>query len=198
MRLVEKAQKGDKGALQQIIDCYTGYFVKLMKDNNLKREDYEDGMNCAVIGLMKALKNYDINRDIKIMTYAKRFIDYELTEFIREKMPFYVTRRNYYREKDKIKAMSSIDISCIEESEIKEIENFENEICFKCDYENAIKKLLDNTKREILEQFYIYGKSSKEIAEVLNLESEKVIAIKKKAIKTLKLSTVGRNLLYVI
>ena len=84
MVLLEKAQQGE----QQAVDILVGKNVALVK-SIIKRflnrgYEYDDLFQIGVIGLIKAIKNYDSQYNVRFSTYAVPMIMGEIKRFLRD------------------------------------------------------------------------------------------------------------------
>jgi RNA polymerase sporulation-specific sigma factor len=82
LALIEKAQKGDREA-QEIMVKRNIALVKSLVKKFLNRED-EDLFQLGSIGLIKAIKNYEPNYNVRFSTYAVPMIIGEIKRFLRD------------------------------------------------------------------------------------------------------------------
>lgn len=81
--LILKAQNNDKECLSELINSYECYMKSLIRLFNLTYAQEEEIYNSAVIGLLTALKTFDISKGFKLHTYATGFIKREIVKFIK-------------------------------------------------------------------------------------------------------------------
>ena len=64
--LILKAQNNDKECLEELINSYECYMKSLIRLFNLTYAQEEEIYNSAVIGLLTALKTFDISKGFKL------------------------------------------------------------------------------------------------------------------------------------
>lgn len=79
-----KAQDGDIYARDKLIEHNLRLVVFLAKKYETTGYDLEDLVSIGSIGLIKGIKTYKINKNIKLATYASRCIANEILMFIRK------------------------------------------------------------------------------------------------------------------
>lgn len=82
-KILINAKNGDKESLEQVIQNNLKFIYKLASqaregDSNL---EFDDLVSQGVIGILKALKNYDTNKDIKFLTYAYHYIKNSILDY---------------------------------------------------------------------------------------------------------------------
>ena len=70
LELIKKAQKGDKNAEEEVIYNNMGLVISVAKEYAHFGIDIGDLISEGFFGLINALKNFDINKDVKFSTYA--------------------------------------------------------------------------------------------------------------------------------
>ncbi len=88
-----KAQKGDKKAQDDFIDNNKGLVHLAVKRFTGRGVDSEDLIQLGLIGLYKALINFDISYGVKFSTYAVPLIMGEIKRFLRDDGSVKVSRR---------------------------------------------------------------------------------------------------------
>jgi RNA polymerase sporulation-specific sigma factor len=150
--------------------------------------DLEDLVSIGTIGLIKGIKTYKLDKNIKLATYASRCIDNEILMFLRKNKK----RQSEVSFEDSINLDSEGNELHIEdvfgtEDDIvhKSIEGNEDKILL----ENEVKKLSERDKEIIELRYGLFGKkelTQKELADKLNISQSYISRIEKKVIKKLK------------
>ena len=186
--LVRKSNLGDINARNKLIEHNLRLVVFLSKKYDNTLYDLEEIVSIGTIGLIKAIKTYKLDKNIKLATYASRCIDNEILMFLRKNKK----RMSEVSFEDSINFDSEGNELHIEdvfgtEDDIveKSIEDKDNKVLL----EDYVKKLNDRD-REIIEQRYgLFGKkelTQKELADKLSISQSYISRIEKKVIKKLK------------
>ena len=84
MRLLELKETGDVRATERLIEHnlrLVAYFARKFENTNI---DYEDLISTGAIGLIKAVKTFKADKNIRLATYASRCIENEILMQIRK------------------------------------------------------------------------------------------------------------------
>ena len=186
--LVRKSNMGDLNARNKLIEHNLRLVVFLAKKYDTTMYDLEDLVSIGTIGLIKGIKTYKIDKNIKLATYASRCIDNEILMFLRKnkrrtKEVSFEDSINFDSEGNELKIE---DVFGTEEDIVhKSIECQED----KTTLEEEIKNL-DDRDREIIEFRYGLGGhkelTQKELADKLSISQSYISRIEKKVIKKLK------------
>jgi len=87
IRLIKLAHEGDKGAIGDIIEGYGRMVYKIVNENFENKyvaDNYDDALQEGFIGLFKAIKDFQIEREVKFSTYAYHRINGHLKIYFRE------------------------------------------------------------------------------------------------------------------
>ena len=87
-----KAQNGDKDALALLVENNQGLIWSVVKRFLGRGYDTEDIYQIGALGFVKAIRNFDINFDVKLSTYAIPYIMGEIKRFLRDDGPIKVSR----------------------------------------------------------------------------------------------------------
>ncbi len=90
--LFEKILKGDKQAKEEYIYGNLRLVLSVIKRFNNRGENIDDIFQVGVIGLIKAINNFDINQGVKFSTYAVPMIIGEVRRYLRDYNPIRVSR----------------------------------------------------------------------------------------------------------
>lgn len=82
--LIEKAKKGDRSALNTLIEDNLGLVWSIVKKFYNRGYEPEDLFQIGSIGLMKAIEKFDNTYGVKFSTYAVPMIMGEIKRFIRD------------------------------------------------------------------------------------------------------------------
>lgn len=82
--LVELAKKGDKEAMNVLVEINTPLVSSLCKKFLNRGYEYEDIFQLGCMGLVKAINNFDSSYDVKFSTYAVPMILGEIKRFLRD------------------------------------------------------------------------------------------------------------------
>ena len=179
---------GDLNARNKLIEHNLRLVVFLAKKYDTTMYDLEDLVSIGTIGLIKGIKTYKLDKNIKLATYASRCIDNEILMFLRKnkrrtKEVSFEDSINFDSEGNELKIE---DVFGTEEDIVhKSIECQED----KTTLEEEIKNL-DDRDREIIEFRYGLGGhkelTQKELADKLSISQSYISRIEKKVIKKLK------------
>ena len=186
--LVKRSNNGDLKARNKLIEHNLRLVVFLAKKYDNTMYDLEDLVSIGTIGLIKGIKTYKLDKNIKLATYASRCIDNEILMFLRKNKK----RQSEVSFEDSINLDSEGNELHIEdvfgtEDDIvhKSIEGNEDKILL----ENEVKKLNERDKEIIELRYGLFGKkelTQKELADKLNISQSYISRIEKKVIKKLK------------
>lgn len=186
--LVRKSNTGDLDARNKLIEHNLRLVVFLAKKYDNTMYDLEDLVSIGTIGLIKGVKTYKLDKNIKLATYASRCIDNEILMFLRKNKK----RMSEVSFEDSVNLDSEGNELHIEDIFGTEEDLVEKSIECKDDkilLASEVKKL-DERDKEIIELRYgLSGKkelTQKELAEKLNISQSYISRIEKKVIKKLK------------
>jgi RNA polymerase sporulation-specific sigma factor len=161
--LIEKAQSGDKKAMNDIIIKYDMLVKRVSRSLFLYGAEKTDLWQIARLSLYEAVKNYDKSKSsfisFAIMTMRRDVLDAVKTYNRDKQKPL-----NYYKDISNPVTDNLIMIDTFEEDAIHTI------------YNDKIHNILKNLEKDKAEIFYMFmdGYSYNDIAEKLNVSSKKV------------------------
>lgn len=186
--LLERLMKKDLEAKNILIERNLRLVVYISKKFESSGVNIEDLISIGTIGLMKAINSYNLEKNIKLATYASRCIENEILM--------------YLRKNNKIKTEISIDEPINTDSEgndlsLADILGTDNDSIFKSIEENDNKKMLqiaikklNNREKTIMQLRYgfdgIEELTQKEVADRLGISQSYISRIEKKVINSLK------------
>ena len=182
------ASDGDLFARDKLIEHNLRLVVFLAKKYENTRVDLEDLVSIGTIGLIKGIKTFSKDKNIKLATYASRCIDNEILM--------------YLRKNKKIKTEISFDESLSFDSDgnelkLEDILGTESDIVTKGLEEETernlvmteINKLNSRDKEIIVLRYGLMGHkemTQKEVADLLGISQSYISRIEKKVIRKLK------------
>lgn len=86
------AQNGDKDALANLVENNQGLIWSIVKRFLGRGYDTEDIYQIGAMGFVKAIRNFDIEFDVKLSTYAVPYIMGEIKRFLRDDGPIKISR----------------------------------------------------------------------------------------------------------
>lgn len=105
--LITKAQSGSIQAMDELISKNSRLIWSIVTKYKIYGQDKDDLYQIGTIGFMKAIKNFNINLNLKLSTYAVPMISGEIKRFLRDSGPIKISRdlksiyMKYTVEKDK-------------------------------------------------------------------------------------------------
>lgn len=186
--LVTKCNNGDTDARNKLIEHNLRLVVFLAKKYDNTMYDLEDLVSIGTIGLIKGVKTYKLDKNIKLATYASRCIDNEILMFLRKNK----------RRKVEISFEDSINLDGEgNELHLEDVLGTDGNIVEK-EYEDEVDKItlskeienLPDRDKEILTLRYGLNGSEeytqKEVADMLGISQSYISRIEKKAISRLQ------------
>lgn len=89
---IKRAQAGDKDAMANLVENNQGLIWSIVKRFTGRGYELDDLYQIGMIGFIKSIRNFDINFDVKLSTYAVPYILGEVKRFIRDDGPIKVSR----------------------------------------------------------------------------------------------------------
>ncbi|MGN0601452.1 MAG: RNA polymerase sporulation sigma factor SigG [Oscillospiraceae bacterium] len=90
--LLKRVKQGDKKAREQLIKGNLRLVLSVLQRFVSRGESADDLFQVGVVGLIKAIDNFDINLDVRFSTYAVPMILGELRRYMRDYQPMRVSR----------------------------------------------------------------------------------------------------------
>ena len=186
--MLKLLDKGDDEARKILVERNLRLVVYIAKKFENTGVGLEDLISIGTIGLMRAINSYDMEKNIKLATYASRCIENEILMFL--------------RKNNKLKTEISIDEPINIDSEgndlsLADILGTENDAIFKSIEDEENKKILKNSiecleNREKIIMKLRYGfdgkdeLTQKEVADKLGISQSYISRLEKKVINDLK------------
>ena len=89
---IKKAQTGDKDAMAKLVESNQGLIWSIVKRFTGRGYEIEDIYQIGTMGFIKSIRNFDVNFDVKLSTYAVPYILGEIKRFLRDDGPIKVSR----------------------------------------------------------------------------------------------------------
>lgn len=92
LELFEKYQNGDLTAKEELVKGNLKLVLKILRQFNNSKYNLDDLFQVGVIGLIKAIDNFDLSYNLKLSTYACPLILGEIKRYIRDNTSVRVSR----------------------------------------------------------------------------------------------------------
>lgn len=185
---LNELKNGNEEAVEVLIEHNLRLVVYISKKFENTNIDIEDLISVGSIGLIKAVKSFDADKNIKLATYASRCIENEILMHL--------------RKTKKIKTEMSLDEplnSDLDGNELMlaDILSTEYDVVFKSVEKEVEKDLLwqvilklpQREKEIMLMRFGLFGseeKTQKEVADIMQISQSYISRIEKKILSKLK------------
>ena len=90
--LFNRYKTGDMLAKEELINGNLKLVLSILKKYNTRNENMDDLFQIGVVGLIKAVDNFDLSHEVKFSTYAVLMIEGEIKRYIQEDGPIKVSR----------------------------------------------------------------------------------------------------------
>lgn len=195
-KLLQKLMLEDKDAKKILIERNLRLVVYIAKKFENTGIDFEDLISIGTIGLMKAINTFNVDKNIKLATYASRCIENEILMQL--------------RKNTKIKNEVSIDEPLNKDGDgnellLSDILGTDNDITFKAledEVDMSLLKVaiskLDKREKYIMQlRFGIGGsgkeKTQKEVADMLGISQSYISRLEKKIMKKMKKEIISKT-----
>ena len=91
-KLFKEYQNGNKEAKDKLIEGNLKLVLSILKKYNNGKHNIDDLFQVGVVGLIKAIDNFDLSYNLMFSTYAVTLIMGEVRRYIRDNTPFRVSR----------------------------------------------------------------------------------------------------------
>lgn len=194
-KLIERLKNQDESARGELIEHNLRLVVYIAKKFENTGADLDDLISVGAIGLIKAVQSFNVEKNIKLATYASRCIENEILMFIRKrsKQNFEVSLDeplNY--DKDGNELLLADILESDSEGASTELEkSSENKLLW-----NAIRKLNAREQKIMELRFGLNGdeeSTQKEVADMLGISQSYISRIEKKILNRLKKDLIKSN-----
>lgn len=174
--IINIIQNGDKEALEYLINKYKELVKIITRAYFMIGADKEDVVQEGMIGLYKAIRDYNINSDASFYTFAKLCIERQVMTAIKSANRKKHQPLNSYLSLNGLMYEDNNEMTFIEKIEESNIFNPEEIFINKesIQYiEKSIIDILSKFERKVL-YFYLKGKSYFYIAEILGKDEKSI------------------------
>jgi len=185
---LEKYMAGDEDARNILIERNLRLVAHICKKYNIPNLDTDDLISIGTIGLIKGINTFNLDKGVRLATYASRCIENEILMYLRSTKKL---GAEVYLNEPIGKDKDDNEISLIDILENEE-RNVEDEIDLKMKIKELylkIKNVLKEREQLIIELRFGLGgrkpKTQNEVAEMMGISRSYVSRIEKKAISKL-------------
>lgn len=185
---LKKAANGDTTARNMLVERNLRLVAHIIKKYYSTQSDQDDLVSIGTIGLIKAINTYDMNKNIKLSSYASRCIENEILMHFRNlKKTSQDISLNEAIDSDKDgNPLSLMDVLSVDDNIFESIDLKLNKSKL---YSYINSELNDREKQVIILRYGLNGKKpmpQREIADLLNVSRSYISRIETKALKTLR------------
>ncbi len=91
INLFKRYQSGDKEAKEELVNGNLKLVLSILKKYN-SRDNLDDLFQIGVVGLIKAVDNFDLSHEVRFSTYAVLMVDGEIKRYIRDNNSLRISR----------------------------------------------------------------------------------------------------------
>ena len=92
IKLFERLKKGELNVKEQLVKYNLKLVLSILKKYHNKCDNMDDLFQIGVIGLIKAIENFDTSFGVKFSTYAVFMIEGEIKRYIRDNSQVRISR----------------------------------------------------------------------------------------------------------
>ena len=185
---IAQAEDGDQFSRDKLIEHNLRLVVFLAKKYENTGVDLEDLVSIGTIGLMKGVKTFSSDKNIKLATYASRCIDNEILMFLRKNK----------KVKGEVSFEESLSFDADgNELHLEDVLGTDADIVTRPLEDDLNKRLMmeeidrlnDRDREIIIMRYGLFNhpeKTQKEVADILGISQSYISRIEKKVIKRLK------------
>ena len=185
---LQRAAEGDLQAGNVLIEHNLRLVAHIMKKYYAQESDQEDLISIGTIGLIKAIRTYRSDKNIKLATYASRCIENEILMYFRSKRKSSqdVSLSDCIETGSDGNSLSLMDVVCEEEDLLERLDARENARALH----RGIGQVLSAQERQVVVHRYgLDGNAplrQREVAALLGISRSYVSRIEKKALQKLR------------
>ncbi len=185
---LEKCKAGDISARNKLVEHNLRLVAHIVKKYYATQADHDDLVSIGTIGLIKAINSYDLDKNIKLSSYAARCVENEILMHFRncKKSASDVSLSETIDTDKDGNPLTLIDILAVEE-------NFADDLDLKIKSEKLseyINSVLDEREKKVITLRYgLNGKeplTQREVANILGISRSYISRIEKKALFELR------------
>lgn len=183
-----KSAEGDIDARNKLVEHNLRLVAHIIKKYYSSRNDQDDLVSIGTIGLIKAINTFDINKKIKLSSYASRCIENEILMYFRNlKKTSQDISLNEAIDMDKDgNPLSLFDVLATDDNIFEDINEKLN---LNKIYEYIDSELDPREKQVIILRYGLNGKepiTQREVADILGVSRSYISRIETKALKNLR------------
>ena len=97
---IKEAQNGNKDAMAKLFEENQGLIWSIVKRFSGRGYENDDLYQIGTIGFIKSIRNFDVNFEVRLSTYAVPYILGEIKRFLRDDGPIKISRslKDLYRK----------------------------------------------------------------------------------------------------
>ena len=97
---IKEAQNGNKDAMAKLVEENQGLIWSIVKRFYGRGYENDDLYQIGTIGFIKSIRNFDVNFEVRLSTYAVPYILGEIKRFLRDDGPIKISRslKDLYRK----------------------------------------------------------------------------------------------------
>lgn len=182
------ASQGDIEARNILVEHNLRLVAHIIKKYYSNQNDQDDLVSIGTIGLIKAINTFDVNKNIKLSSYASRCIENEILMYFRNlKKSSQDISLNEAIDTDKDgNPLSIIDVLSVDDNILDTLNNKLN----KSKLNDYINSELDKRERQVIILRYGLDNNKpltqREVANILGVSRSYISRIETKALKTLR------------
>jgi len=92
MQMLRDIKNGDTSKKDKFINCNLRLVLSIIKKFNSRGENIDDIFQVGVVGLIKAIDNFDMNQNVQFSTYAVPMIIGEIKRYLRDSSCLKISR----------------------------------------------------------------------------------------------------------
>ena len=182
------ASQGDREAGNVLIERNLRLVAHIMKKYYASESDQEDLISIGTIGLIKAIRTYRMDKNIRLATYASRCIENEILMHFRSgrKRAQDVSLSECIESGDQGNALSLMDVVCEDDDMLERLSARENARRVR----RAVDSCLTEQERQVIVLRYGLAdqppQRQREVADALSISRSYVSRIEKRALEKLR------------
>lgn len=187
-KMLIKYANGDNEARNILIEHNLRLVAHIVKKYSNHSKDTEDLISIGTIGLIKAINKYNLDKGVKLATYAATCINNEILMFLRSSKKY---NNNVYLQEPIGEDKEGNEVT-MEDKIADEKDSVDEQVNLKIQIKllyDKIKKVLKSREKLVIELRYGLASgeevTQREIAEMLGISRSYVSRIEKKALKKL-------------
>ncbi len=183
-----RSNEGDIEARNKLVEHNLRLVAHIIKKYYSSQNEQDDLVSIGTIGLIKAINTFDINKNIKLSSYASRCIENEILMHFRNlKKTSQDISLNEAIDMDKDgNSLSLFDVLSVDDDIL---DNINRKLNLKKIYEYIDSELDPREKQVIILRYGLSGEkpiTQREVAEILGVSRSYISRIETKALKTLR------------